>query len=101
MKTINKFYCQISQDNYMKDDCITQCEMCKNAKQIIKDAKKVKNKKNRKRYYLHGKLKKQGYNFNPASRTIYVTIGTTEFSKDVNKLVKNFGYCVQTEIPIT
>ena len=96
----NNYHCQIAEDTYGKPICNTQCEMCKNAKITIKQHKDAKTKKNRKRYYLHNKIKKQGYKFNPASYTIYVPIGNTKFSKDVNKLVNNFGYCIQTEIPI-
>lgn len=56
-----------------------------------------KKRRNRK-YKLHYLIRKEGYNLVTRQRTIFVPYGTTEFSKNVNRLRNEFDYAVQAYI---
>lgn len=51
-----------------------------------------------KRYYLHTKLRKEGFRYDALGRTIY-TSGENKLSDTVLKLRDKYGYSVQCEIP--
>ena len=61
--------------------------------------KESKKKENRKRYLLHSAIRKEGYRLSTKDRTIYVHFSKAkELSENVNKLMTNFHYAVQTEL---
>ena len=55
-------------------------------------------KNNNQRYYLHSKIRKQGYTLKSRSRTIFVPYHQEELSNEVTKLRDKYGYSIQTEI---
>lgn len=58
----------------------------------------IKKKKANRRYYLHRKIRKQGYNLNTGERTIFVPYTQTDYSKHVLILRDIFQYGIQTKI---
>lgn len=53
-------------------------------------------KKNNRRYYLHRKIREQGFRLNTKSRTILVQANKPDsLSKQVERLKSEFGYCEQ------
>lgn len=46
-------------------------------------------------YYLHRKIRQQGYVLKTKERTIYVPYGTRDFSFQVRRLVNVYGYGIQ------
>ncbi len=100
----SKFYCQIVEDCYGTNNtitqqrCATQCETCVKAKEQIRLHKKLKNKNDSKRYYLHSIVKKQVYLLNSHKRTIFISHESQEISLQVQKLRDNFNYSIQTYI---
>ena len=91
-------YCQIFENDYKNPKCKEQCDFCKKSIINLKLVKKAKNRVKRKRYYLHGVIKKQGYKFNARKKVVYIPSHKLEFSPQVNKLQTIFGYSLQYEI---
>lgn len=54
--------------------------------------------RNRTRYRLHTKIRKQGYTLVTKERTIYIPYTQEEFNKEVDRLTNEFSYSLQTEI---
>ena len=56
--------------------------------------------KDRRRYKLHHRLRKQGVEIKTADRTIFVNCNETEetLPKDVKELRNKFGYSIQKRI---
>jgi hypothetical protein len=59
-----------------------------------------KYKRNKKRYYLHYKIRKQGYKLVTKLKTVYVPYTQELFSKQLLVLTKDFGYCVQKTMEV-
>lgn len=57
----------------------------------------MKNKRNQK-YYLHRKVKEEGYRVASRKKTIYAHFTNVNFSKYIRKLQDEFGYVVQMEL---
>jgi len=59
------------------------------------------NKSRNNRYYLHRKVRQQGFRLVSKLRTIYVTASSKdiEITCQLARLVKVYGYAIQTEIP--
>ncbi len=55
-------------------------------------------KANQKRYRLHRKIRKEGYDLKTRKRTIYFPFTQTEFSDSVLLLRDYYGYSLQSEI---
>lgn len=60
--------------------------------------KKYTEQQNRKRYYLHRKVREQGERVDGLNRCCFINDQTAP-SKYVKQLMKEFNYCCQTEIP--
>lgn len=60
--------------------------------------KDEKVKKNRQRYNLHYRVRKQGYTLKSRKKTIYVPYDELTFTAHVQILRQRFGYVIQTEI---
>lgn len=59
---------------------------------------KEKVKKNRKRYNLHYRIRKQGFRLKTNEKTICVPFDNIDLSKQTQVLRDEFGYAIQTEI---
>lgn len=58
----------------------------------------MRSKKLNRRYYLHNKIKKQGYSYNAYTNTVEIPHGTEEVTKEVKELGDIYGYNLQIAI---
>lgn len=54
--------------------------------------------KNNRRYYLHWKIRKQGFKLKTNVKTIYLNLETQGMSKQVEALKTEFNYTIQTQL---
>lgn len=52
------------------------------------------------RYSLHSEVRKEGFKLDTRKRTVYVPCGGQDLPENVIRLRDEFGYALQTEIPV-
>jgi hypothetical protein len=56
-------------------------------------------KSNQQRYRLHSQIRKQGFELNTRLRTIYISVETTNLTRQIIRLRNIYQYAIQTYIP--